>query len=264
MCFSHYPQNARVKLYGTCLHVCKYIIAEPLSARLLFLHSVLLVGRVWPQLLFHLGIQLKVWLACKHPSCLGMKLKDPVYQKKDVRMTKCTLKEFEGVSEGSNTLLKVRMWSFLKTATPFFPSHPSCHGLHRVVAAFWFSVFAFVFAPVFLLFFSLTSCLFLLTLIPIFLWHHDNGTASAAIVLEMTNLRKCTQLFVTRTFKCIPKRDGCLHTSHTFNWIPKVRWKLGPHPPTENTLCEISSLALRCSAIIFHMSFTHLLLSSQL
>ena len=52
-----------------------------------------------------------------------MKLIDPVYQKKDVRMAKCTLKEFEGVSEGSNTLLKVRMWSFLKTATPFLVIH---------------------------------------------------------------------------------------------------------------------------------------------
>ena len=84
---------------------------------------MLSVGRVWPQLLFHLGIQLNVWLAFKHPSFLGMKLKDPVYQKKDVRMAKCALKEFEGVSEGSNTLLKVRMWSFLKTATPFLVIH---------------------------------------------------------------------------------------------------------------------------------------------
>ena len=73
----------------------------------------------------------------------------------------------------------------------------------------------------------------------------------------MTNLHKCTQLFVTRTFKCIPKRNGCLYTSHTFNWIPKVKWKLGPHPPTEKTLCEISSLALRCSVIIFRMSFIY-------
>ena len=34
-----------------------------------------------------------------------------------VRTVKCTLKEFEEMSEISNTSLKTRIWSFLKTAT---------------------------------------------------------------------------------------------------------------------------------------------------
>ena len=46
------------------------IIPEHLSARLLFLQSVLSVGKVWPQLPSCLGMQLKVWLVCKHPSHL--------------------------------------------------------------------------------------------------------------------------------------------------------------------------------------------------
>ena len=55
-----------------------FVIAERLSARLLILQSIFLVGKVWPQLPSHLGIQLKVWLVCKNLSHLGMPLKDPV------------------------------------------------------------------------------------------------------------------------------------------------------------------------------------------
>ena len=33
-------------------------------------------------------MQLKVWLVCKHPSHLGMQLKDPVYKKKCVDLLK--------------------------------------------------------------------------------------------------------------------------------------------------------------------------------
>ena len=59
-----------------------------LSARLLILQRVFSVGEVWLWLLSHLrnaichasGIQLKVWLVHKHPSHLGMQLKDPVYK----------------------------------------------------------------------------------------------------------------------------------------------------------------------------------------
>ena len=54
-----------------------FVIAERLSARLLILQSIFLVGKVWPQLPSHLGIQLKVWLVCKNLSHLGMPLKDP-------------------------------------------------------------------------------------------------------------------------------------------------------------------------------------------
>ena len=67
-----------------------YVVAERLSARLLFLQSVFSVGGVWPQLpsrfrnaISHaLGMQLKVWLVRKHPSRLGMQLKVPVYKKR--------------------------------------------------------------------------------------------------------------------------------------------------------------------------------------
>ena len=125
---------------------------------------------------------------------------------------------------------KVRIWSLLKTAThffallaaaPLFRTHRSRHGLHGVVAAFWLSVFASVFVPV-AFSYSLSSQLSF--------WHRNNETASVAAVLETINLRKCTQLFVNRTFNYIPKWDGCLCTSHTCNWILKAWRKLGPHP----------------------------------
>ena len=43
------------------------MFAEHLSARLLVLQRVFLVGRVWPQLPSHIGMQLKEWLVHKHP-----------------------------------------------------------------------------------------------------------------------------------------------------------------------------------------------------
>ena len=51
-------------------------------------------------------------------------------------------------------------------------------------------------------------------------------TTSTAIALGPINLCKCTQLFVSRFFFYIPKWDGCLCTSHTFNCIPK--WQTIP------------------------------------
>ena len=79
-----------------------------------------------------------------------------------VRTVKCTLKEFEEMSKISNTSLKVRIWSFLKTATCFFASLATAplfhtHQSRRVVAAFWLSVLASVFAPDFQLFLTLTT-----------------------------------------------------------------------------------------------------------
>ena len=62
--------------------------------------------------------------------------------------------------------LKARIWSFLKTATcffaslaptPLFRSHRSRRRLHRVVAAFWLSVFTSVFTPVFQLFLTIIT-----------------------------------------------------------------------------------------------------------
>ena len=58
------------------------IITERLSLELLLLilRRVFSVDGMWPQLLSHLGMQIKVWLVRKHPSRLGMQLKDPVYK----------------------------------------------------------------------------------------------------------------------------------------------------------------------------------------
>ena len=84
-----YEANRSLRLALRCLASTLVIIAERLSARLLILQSVFSVGGVWPQLLSHFwnaicpasGMQLKVWLVCKHPSHLGMQLKVPVYKK---------------------------------------------------------------------------------------------------------------------------------------------------------------------------------------
>ena len=51
------------------------VFAEHLSARLLILQSLFSVGRVWPQLLSYLRMQLKVWLMCKHLPRFGMQLR---------------------------------------------------------------------------------------------------------------------------------------------------------------------------------------------
>ena len=57
-------------------------------------------------------------------------------------------KAFQEVSEVSNTLPNVRIWLFLKTAILCFTSHCSLilMDLAMVVAAFWVSIFASVFA----------------------------------------------------------------------------------------------------------------------
>ena len=70
-------------------------------------------------------------------------------------------------------------------------------------------------------------------------WHSDNEIAIAATALETINLCNYTQLFVTN---CIPKQDGCLCTNHTFNCILKRDRNWEHTQPTENTLCEISTL----------------------
>ena len=82
-------------------------------------------------------------------------------------------------------------------------------------------------------------------------WCRNNQTTSAVTVLETTNLCKCTHLFVSRYLIEFPSKwDGCLHTSHTFNWISKQDRSWWHTLPTESTLCKISSLAVRCSAVI--------------
>ena len=65
------------------------------------------------------------------------------------RITKLTLKEFQDVSDVSNTSPNVRIWLFLKTAIICFASCCSLILIHltvdfRVVAVFWLSVFSSV------------------------------------------------------------------------------------------------------------------------
>ena len=49
----------------------------------------------------------------------------------------------------------------------------------------------------------------------------------------------------TGYFNCIPKRDGCLRTSHTFNCIPKAGRKSKPHPANrEHALQDYSGTPL--------------------
>ena len=55
------------------------LIAEHLSVRLLILQCVFSVGWVWPQLLFCLGMQLKVWLVPKHRMLLKILFTQVVY-----------------------------------------------------------------------------------------------------------------------------------------------------------------------------------------
>ena len=155
-----------------------------------------------------------------------------------VRTVKGTLKEFKEMSEISNTSLKARIWSFLKIATCFFASLATAplfhtHRSRRVVAAFWLSVLASVFAPDFQLFLTHSHHHFL----PF--WHSNNETASTT---ETITLCERTQFFVNRTFNCIPKRDRCLLTSHTL--IAFLEWDGSwcHTPPTENILCKINSL----------------------
>ena len=86
------------------------------------LQSVFSVGGVWPQLPSHFrnaichasGMQLKVWLVCKHPSHLGMQLKVPVY-KKCVRLRKfvapsavATLAVSSRRQNGKKTVMRAR------------------------------------------------------------------------------------------------------------------------------------------------------------
>ena len=153
-----------------------------------------------------------------------------------------------------STLLKARIWSFLKTATcffaslaptPLFRSHRSRRRLHRVVAAFWLSVFTSVFTPVFQLLLSSQFSAILTSQ----QWDCKHATA-----LETINLHNCTQLFVNRTFNCIPKQDRCLHT----NCISKRGRSWGHTPPTKNTLCKIN-LVLRHSAIVHYVYFHNFL-----
>ena len=139
-----------------------------------------------------------------------------------------------------------RMWSILKTNMCFLCFARHCSSpivLNRVVAAFTLSVFTRQ---------SLSS--FFLTCVTVFDIATMSETTSAASALEMIILCNYTQRFVNRSFNCIPKQDGCLCTNHTFNCILKRDRNWDHTPPTENTLCKISTLVLRHLAINTTMS----------
>ena len=94
-----------------------------------------------------------------------------------------TLKEFQEVSEVSDTSPNVRIWLFLKMTILCFPTcSSSCVliDLAMVVAAFWLSVFASI-TPVDYFFLHCSHHNFL----PY--WRHYNETASASTVIETIN-----------------------------------------------------------------------------
>ena len=104
-----------------------------------------------------------------------------------------TLKEFQEMGELSNTSLNARIWSFLKMTILCFAS--CCFlilinliDLAVVVAAFWLSVFASIFASVSWLFLPCSQSQFFLPF-----WPCDNETASTTTALGTINLCKCTQ-----------------------------------------------------------------------
>ena len=103
---------------GMASTLASNIIAEHLSARLLILQCVFLVGGVWHWLpsrfrnaICHaLGMQLKVWLVHKHPSRLGMQLKHPVYKRL------CTLTQVyhsQRCSSASGLIVLLSKWQKL-------------------------------------------------------------------------------------------------------------------------------------------------------
>ena len=124
-------------------------------------------------------------------------------------MARRMLKEFKEVRKVSNTLPKVRTWLFLKTAICFFASlaaallFRSRHGLHGVVAAFWFCLHFY--------FLRQSSRSFVFTLITIFC-HFNIATMKMDVCVQAT--------------LCILKWDRS--------------WGYTPPPPTENTLCKIT------------------------
>ena len=69
------------------------------------LAECVLIGRVWPQLCPTSGMQLKVWLVCRH-SHSGMQLKYPVY-KRLCTINKCII-FFR--SSASNLIVVTSKW----------------------------------------------------------------------------------------------------------------------------------------------------------
>ena len=76
-------------------------------------------------------------------------------------------------------------------------------------------------------------------------WRRENETASAATALRTIFLSGTDVWAASIAFLKCDK----LHSWSMTNWIPKARWSQSHTPPTENTHCKISSLALRRSAI---------------
>ena len=142
-----------------------------------------------------------------------------------------TFKEFENVSAFSNRREREDMVvSRDNHATALSCTHRSSCRFPWVLAAFMLC----------LLFRFRTRLLARSSSVPsqfLPFWRCDNETTSVTTVLRTINLLKCTHIFVNRIFYCIPKWDGCLPTSHTFNCIPKGERMSKPHPANrEHTL----------------------------
>ena len=80
-CYNHLWSSPTIILFNRInlwyLHLSCYAVsfifsttAEHFSTRLLILQCVFLVSGAWLQLPSHLRMLFKVWLVCKHPSCL--------------------------------------------------------------------------------------------------------------------------------------------------------------------------------------------------
>ena len=146
------------------------------------------------------------------------------------------------------TAQNTKIWSFIKTTMHFIRfakhaalshTHPSRHRLRGIEAAFTLCLLRFR-----------TRLLALSSLLPSQLlpfWRCDNETTSTATALRMMNL-----LAFLSVTNCIPECDKLLFWAWQIAF-PSVTNCVPEHdttpPPTKNTHCKISSLALRHSAI---------------
>ena len=112
-------------------------IAKCLGVRLLILQCVFSVGGVWPRLLSHLGMQLKLWFVCEHPSRLGIQLKDPVYKVVYTYVSllfpvlswclwfhSCNIKMAENCDESDKEIARRLMWNGSKDREPNCSHYP--------------------------------------------------------------------------------------------------------------------------------------------
>ena len=160
------------------------------------------------------------------------------------------------------TAHNARIWSFFKTATRFICFARRCCSLS-------YSLFSTRTSQHYGCFYALSSLLFArqaassvlhapITIFGLF-WCCDNETASAATALRMINLCKFTQIFCKQgiLIAFLSGTDVCAQVSIPEAWqiaFLKPDRSQSHTPPTENTHCKISSLALRRLATILLQS----------